>query len=293
MPIHSWINFLPGDMPEYARLLRLDRPIGIGLLLCPCLWSLTLASQGVPAVKWMIIFTFGAFFTRSAGCVFNDIVDHKIDQRVLRTQKRPLAAGTRSLAQAKGCFIVCISLACGLLLFLPMKARLVAPVALVMMTIYPFVKRVSYYPQFFLGMVFNLGVFMAWMSVHDGLSSGPFWIYGASIVWTVIYDTVYAHQDREDDQKIGMKSTALKWKDHTKSVLYVLHGLMVMLLMGATQHFSGLSYGIFIGISLLMGAVLYKTNLNISQSCLKYFKLNFLYGLGVWGVKIWEFEILS
>lgn len=205
----NWVDrHAPLALRPYLRLARMDRPIGAWLLLWPCWWSLALAAGG-----WRLggLFALGAVVMRGAGCTFNDIADRDLDARVARTAHRPLPGGAVSLTAAW----VFLFLQCGigLLILLTFNrfAILLGVASLVPVAIYPFMKRITYWPQLFLGVAFNWGALLGWAAVTGGLALPPILLYLGGVFWTLGYDTIYALQDREDDALIGVKSTALKF----------------------------------------------------------------------------------
>ncbi len=207
------------------RLARLNRSRVVWLYLLPAWWGLALASPGMPPLSLLILFTLGAFLMRSAGCVYNDMVDHKIDRQVARTASRPIAAGEVSLTQA-GLFLgLLLSGAAGVLFCLPFPAILTGFLALGLTLLYPWMKRITHWPQLFLGFPFNMGLIMGWFSLQPRLSFTPLLFYGGAIFWTLGYDTIYALQDAKDDPKAGVKSTALLVGSRPKLFLSGVYGL--------------------------------------------------------------------
>ena len=216
-----------------AALIRLTNQSGTWLLMLPVLWALVMASRGRPAPSLLLIFAVGSFLMRSAGVIFNDIADRKIDRQVARTSVRPLASGTVSVpvAVATGCALV--SLAAVVALTLNPFALLLSPVALALALLYPFAKRVIALPQAILGVAFGWGVVMAWAAVRDSLETPVWLLYGATICWAVGYDTIYSLQDREDDARIGIKSAALLFGRQAWLAVGIALGAMLALLGGA------------------------------------------------------------
>ena len=217
---HDWVErFLPRAMRPYARLSRLDRPIGTWLLLLPCWWSVSMATLaqggGVPSLWYLLLFAIGAIAMRGAGCTYNDIVDRDFDAKVARSQSRPIPSGQVSVAQAWA-FLVAQCLT-GLVVLLQFNsfAIMVGLGSLLIVAAYPFMKRITYWPQFVLGLAFNWGALMGWAVVLGEISLPAVLLYVGGILWTLAYDTIYAHQDKEDDVMIGLKSTALKFGETT------------------------------------------------------------------------------
>ena len=199
----------------FFHLIRLSNQTGTLLLLLPCLWALVLASQGNPDPALLVVFILGAFLMRSAGVVMNDLADRSIDRQVQRTQQRPLASGALSSKQGVWVALVLLSLAAGLLLFLNPLAASLSPIAFFLAAIYPFSKRLIHVPQFILGVAFGWGTVMAWAAVRNQLEIPMWLIFASTIFWAIAYDTIYALQDREDDRRIGVKSSAILFGAYT------------------------------------------------------------------------------
>jgi 4-hydroxybenzoate polyprenyltransferase len=194
--------------PEYKQLMRLDKPIGIYLLLWPTAWALWLAADGFPGWTMLGVFGLGVVLMRSAGCVINDYADRNFDGAVERTKQRPLAAGRVSSTEALQLFALLLALSASLLLFLNWQTVLLSGVAVLLAAIYPFMKRVTNLPQVVLGAAFSWGMPMSFMALQGQLPLLVWVLYCANLLWTVAYDTFYAMVDQEDDVKIGVKSTA-------------------------------------------------------------------------------------
>lgn len=201
--------FTHKPMGPYLRLMRLDRPIGMWLCLLPALWGLLLGAPHIP-YRSIVIFVLGAILVRGAGCTINDIWDRHIDQAVARTKSRPLAQQDLSLFAALLWFVAQGIAALTLLIFLPSPLLWVAIVLALLIVVYPLMKRYTYWPQIFLGLVFNGGLIMGWLVHHGAINLGISIIYIGCVLWTLGYDTIYAFQDIDDDQKVGIKSAALK-----------------------------------------------------------------------------------
>ena len=229
----NWVDArAPQSWRPYLRLARADRPIGVWLLLWPCWWSLALAGihDGAPYPDpwYLALFAIGAIAMRGAGCVWNDIVDKDIDARVARTRSRPIPSGQVTLRQAQ-IFMVALSLA-GLAVLLQFNrfSILLGLASLGVVATYPFMKRFTYWPQAVLGLAFSWGALMGWAAVMGELSLAPLLLYGGAVAWTIGYDTIYAHQDKEDDALLGLKSTALKFGPATKHWLSLFYTLAVL-----------------------------------------------------------------
>ncbi|BBN06972.1 4-hydroxybenzoate polyprenyltransferase [Marchantia polymorpha subsp. ruderalis] len=219
----DWIQILlPKKLHPFAHLARLDRPIGTWLLAWPCFWSICLAAPAgsFPDLKLMSLFGLGAILLRGAGCTVNDLLDSDIDGKVERTRDRPLASGALTTYQGVG-FLGCqLLLGLGVLLQLNDFSRILGASSLLLVGTYPLMKRWTFWPQAFLGLTFNWGALLGWAAVHGGLDPSVILpLYASGISWTLVYDTIYAHQDKEDDLKVGVLSTALRFGDSTKTWL--------------------------------------------------------------------------
>jgi len=221
----------------YFRLMRLDKPIGIYLLLWPTLWALFLAKRGIPDMDLLIIFTLGVILMRSAGCVINDFADRKIDKFVMRTKDRPLTSGEVSEKGALILFSFLILMSFGLVLMTNFLTVQLSIVAVFLATLYPFVKRWSNLPQFVLGSAFAMSVPMAFSATLDEVPFSAWLVFLATVIWTVIYDTIYAMVDREDDLKINVKSTAILFGKYDLIIIFLLHLLLIVILVMISQEF--------------------------------------------------------
>lgn len=215
------------QLGHYLVLMRLDRPIGIWLLMWPTLWALWLAGDGHPDGRLFLIFTFGVIIMRSAGCVLNDFVDRNIDPYVERTRNRPIPSGAVAPLEALALFVALGLIAVGLAALLNRQAQLLAMIAAGLTIIYPFVKRYISIPQFFLGAAFGWAVPMAFAAQTGGTPQLAWLLFGAALIWATIYDTFYAMVDRDDDLKIGVKSTATMFGELD---LFVVGGLQLLML---------------------------------------------------------------
>lgn len=214
---------------NYARLMRLDKPIGIWLLLWPTLWALWLAGDGHPDGGLFVVFVLGVIVMRSAGCVLNDFADRNIDPYVERTRDRPIASGAVAPAEAITLFVFLGLVAIGLAAMLNRPAQLLAVVGAGLTIVYPFVKRFVSVPQFVLGAAFGMAVPMAFAAETGSVPQLAWLVFASALVWAVIYDTFYAMVDREDDRRIGVKSTAILFGDQD---LFVIAGLQLVMLTG-------------------------------------------------------------
>jgi 4-hydroxybenzoate polyprenyltransferase len=215
------------QLRNYGRLMRVDKPIGFWLLLWPTLWGLWLAGEGNPDQGLFAVFVAGVFVMRSAGCVFNDYVDRKIDPYVERTRTRPIPSGAVMPGEALVLFVALGLIAVGLATMLNQPARLLAIVGAALTIAYPFIKRIVSIPQFVLGAAFGWAVPMAFAAQTGGTPELAWLVFGVALIWAVVYDTFYAMVDREDDRKIGIKSTALLFGDMD---LFVIAGLQALML---------------------------------------------------------------
>ncbi len=223
------ISTLTAQLADYGRLMRFDKPIGTYLLLWPTLWALWIAAEGFPDERVFLIFVLGVVMMRAAGCIINDFADRKIDALVERTKDRPLATGKISTLEALSLFCMLISLAFFLVLLTNMLTISLAVIALVLASTYPFMKRYTYLPQVVLGAAFSMSIPMAFAAQTGSVPPYVWLIYSANLIWTVAYDTIYAMVDREDDLKIGVKSTAILFGDADKVIIFALQMLMLLI----------------------------------------------------------------
>jgi len=230
----NWVDGIaPSWLRPYLRLARLDRPIGSWLLLIPCWWSVGLAAvhAGTQVNAWhAVLFLIGAFAMRGAGCTWNDIVDRDLDRRVERTRSRPIPSGQVTLKAAAAFLALQALIGLAVLLQFNRLTIYVGFASLGVVAVYPFMKRITYWPQIVLGLAFSWGALMGWPALLDRLGLPAFLLYAGAISWVIGYDTIYAHQDREDDALIGIKSTALLFNEHTKPMLAVFYALAVILI---------------------------------------------------------------
>ncbi|MAE50375.1 MAG: 4-hydroxybenzoate octaprenyltransferase [Micavibrio sp.] len=229
------MRFLPEKLRPYALLMRLDRPIGWWLLLLPGWWSIALASGGISGMdahKWvlMTLFLIGAVAMRGAGCVVNDLWDRHIDKLVERTRGRPLASGMVSVKQGFAFLGGLLFVGACILLSLSEKAIILGFAVLPLIALYPYMKRITYWPQLFLGITFNFSALIGWAAVHNEISAAPVLLYLGGIFWTIGYDTIYAHQDKEDDVMAGVKSTALKFGRNSKRLVFCVYLMAIVLI---------------------------------------------------------------
>lgn len=208
------------SLSPYIALTRLDKPIGILLLLWPCLWGIGLASGNAwPDARLILLFTLGAIIMRSAGCVVNDMADRNFDGKVTRTKTRPLVSGALSMKQASLTLAILLAIALLIVLQLPTICFYMALAVLPLVAAYPFMKRITWWPQAFLGITFNSGALFGWAAVTGTIETPAIFLYVAGIFWTLGYDTIYAHQDKDDDALIGVKSTARKLGTYNRAAI--------------------------------------------------------------------------
>lgn len=270
-------------MVVYAQLMRLHKPIGILLLLWPALWSLWLAAGGIPRWDLIVIFTLGVIFMRSAGCVINDYADRKIDGHVARTRDRPLATGTVSSREALGLFAVLCLLAFGLVLLTNTLTIQLALGGLLLATSYPFMKRHTHLPQVVLGAAFAWSIPMAFAAQRGTLSQELWLVYLAVVLWTVVYDTFYAMVDRDDDRRIGVKSTAILFGEQDRIITGFLQGLTIyaLILVGGRFELGKIYYS---SLAIAAGFFVYQQYLirfRERDACFKAFLNNHWVGMVV------------
>jgi 4-hydroxybenzoate polyprenyltransferase len=234
----NWVDTLaPAWLRPYLRLARPDRPIGSWLLLLPCWWSAALAAVAAharaPNLMHLVLFFIGAFAMRGAGCTWNDIVDRDLDGAVERTRSRPIPSGQVSVAQAALFLALQALVGFAVLISFNSFTVMLGIASLLIVVVYPFMKRITYWPQIVLGLAFSWGALMGWAGAFGRLDLPALLLYAGSISWVIGYDTIYAHQDREDDALIGIKSTALLFGDRTKPMLALFYGVAVILIAAA------------------------------------------------------------
>jgi 4-hydroxybenzoate polyprenyltransferase len=230
----NWVDTLaPVWSRPYLRLARLDRPIGSWLLLLPCWWSSALAAvaahKAAPSLVHLALFFVGAFAMRGAGCTWNDIVDRDLDASVERTRSRPIPSGQVSVVQAAVFLVLQALIGFAVLTSFNTFTIALGIASLAIVAVYPFMKRITYWPQTVLGLAFSWGALMGWAGAFGRLDVPAVLLYAGSIAWVIGYDTIYAHQDREDDALIGIKSTALLFGARTKPMLALFYALAVIL----------------------------------------------------------------
>jgi 4-hydroxybenzoate polyprenyltransferase len=233
-PPGNWVDRLaPPAAKPYLRLARFDRPIGAWLLLFPAWWSQALAEVSLgrpyPDLWYLFLFLLGAFIMRGAGCTYNDIVDRDYDARVARTAARPIPSGQVTVVEAFMFLAVLCAAGFVILLQFNVFTIVLGAASLLLIAVYPFAKRFTFWPQLVLGLTFKWGALVGWAAVTGSLSLAALSLYAGSVLWTIGYDTIYAHQDKEDDELVGLKSTALKFGTATPRWLFLLYTGAVLL----------------------------------------------------------------
>ena len=264
----------------YIRLMRLDKNTGTWLLLLPCWWSICLVRLDI---KLMVLFAIGAVFMRGAGCLINDIFDHKIDAQVERTKNRPLANGDLTLRQAIVFLVFLLLCSLAVLLQLPQPAIILGIASLPLVAIYPLMKRITWWPQAFLGLTFNWGALVGGAAANEKNTSASLWLYAAGFFWTLGYDTIYAHQDKRGDANIGVRSTALLLGERSKAWIYAWYTLTILGLAAAGLA-ADLSYPFYIMLlpaAAFLGLQVRKWHPDDPDDCLKRFKSNVTFGIMV------------
>jgi 4-hydroxybenzoate polyprenyltransferase len=290
----NWVDGLaPAVTRPYLRLARLDRPIGSWLLLMPCWWSAGLAgmqADRLPSLWHIVLFFIGAFAMRGAGCTWNDLVDRDLDTKVERTRSRPIPSKQVTVAQATVFMLAQASIGFLVLVQFNRFTVMTGLASLSVIAIYPFMKRITYWPQIVLGLAFSWGALMGWPAAFGRLDWQPLVLYAGSISWVIGYDTIYAHQDREDDLTIGIKSTALLFGERTQPILASFYAGAVLLIGTAGLMAGG-------GLIFLLGLIAFAAHLawqvmrldiNDSAHCLMLFKSNRDAGLILFGAMLLE-----
>ncbi|WP_032092455.1 MULTISPECIES: 4-hydroxybenzoate octaprenyltransferase [Pasteurellaceae] len=270
-------------LTAYAQLMRLDKPIGTLLLLWPTLWALFLAAKSLPDLSVLLIFILGVIFMRAAGCVINDYADRHIDGQVKRTSQRPLATGSATPQEAKMLFILLVLCAFVLVLFLNYYAIALSVIAVLLAFIYPFMKRYTHLPQFFLGAAFGWSIPMAYGAVLERLPAECWLLFIANLAWTVAYDTQYAMVDRDDDLRIGVKSTAILFAQYDNKIIALLQFIALSALI-AVGYLAGLAQGYFILLFFAALFFIYQCKLTKNRTredCFKAFLNNNYFGMTV------------
>lgn len=268
------------------RLARLDRPIGTWLLLLPCWWSMALATASGPLPAWpnpwyLLLFAVGASVMRGAGCTWNDITDREFDAQVARTATRPIPSGEVSVRGAMIFLMLQMLLGLAVLVSFNPFAIAVGAASLLLIFPYPFMKRATWWPQAWLGLTFNWGALVGWAAVAGSLSPAPLLMYAAGFFWTLGYDTIYAHQDKEDDALIGVKSSARRLGGRTRPFLFLFYGVTVILLT-ASGWAAGMAWPFYVGLAAAALQLTWQAaevDIDSPQDCLAKFKSNKWFGL--------------
>ncbi|MFN7102457.1 MAG: 4-hydroxybenzoate octaprenyltransferase [Pseudorhizobium sp.] len=285
-PSNNWVyRVLPRSAWPYAQLARWDRPIGWQLLMWPCFWSSALAANRAADLEalsvglfvfHLFLFFAGSVAMRGAGCTYNDLVDQEIDNEVARTRSRPLPSGRVTRFEAKT--FLALQALVGLLVLIQFNgfAIILGILSLAIVAIYPFAKRFTDWPQFFLGLAFSWGGLMGWAGMFGNLSWAPVLLYIGAVAWTIGYDTIYAHQDKEDDALVGVRSTARLFGENTKAWLVGLYGLTLLLLLIA---YAAAGVGVVAYLGLILAALMFawqivKLDIDDADQCLSLFKSN-------------------
>ena len=273
----DWVErWLPPYARPYARLARLDRPIGTWLLLFPGWWGLALAARRWPDPALLALFALGALVMRGAGCTFNDIADRHYDGQVARTRLRPLPSGAVTVPRAAGFLVLQLALGAAVLFSLNRISIVLGLAVLALIGTYPFMKRVTYWPQVFLGLNFNWGALIGWAAITGALGRPALLLYLGGIFWTIGYDTIYAHQDKEDDALIGVKSSALALGEHTRPWLFAFYAAAV-LLWGLAGRAAGLGGWFWAGLAAAASQLAWqaaRVDIDRAADCLAKFRSN-------------------
>lgn len=267
----------------YHRLMRTDKPIGALLLLWPTLWALWVATPGVPPLGILVVFIAGVWLMRAAGCVVNDYADRKFDGHVKRTANRPLPSGAVSEKEARNLFIVLVLLAFVLVLTLNLMTILLSVAALALAWTYPFMKRYTHLPQVVLGAAFGWSIPMAFAAVSESVPLSCWLMFLANILWAVAYDTLYAMVDRDDDVKIGIKSTAILFGRHDKLIVGILQ-VLVLALMATVGWLNGLGWAFYASVAVAGALFIWQQKLVVHRdrdACFKAFLNNNYVGLAL------------
>ncbi|HEX3953919.1 MAG TPA: 4-hydroxybenzoate octaprenyltransferase [Stellaceae bacterium] len=279
--VGDWVErWLPGWAEPYARLARLDRPIGTWLLLFPGWWGIALAGPKWPNPVLLLLFAIGAVAMRGAGCTLNDIADRDYDGQVARTRLRPLPSGRVTVLQAVAFMAAQLAVGAVILLSLNRASITLGLSVLVLIGTYPFMKRITYWPQLFLGLNFNWGALIGWAAVTGSLGWPPLLLYAGGIFWTLGYDTIYAHQDKEDDARIGVKSSALALGPRTRPFLYLFYA-MAAALWGAAGMAAGLGALFWVALAAALAQLFWQaTRVDTEDAidCLAKFRSNRVVG---------------
>jgi len=287
-PLGNWVDrYAPPSTRPYLRLARLDRPIGFWLLLLPCWWSVGLAevtlNQPYPNPWLLTLFALGALLMRASGCAYNDYVDRNYDARSARTASRPIPSGQVTPAEALAFAAVCAL--GGLMVLVQFNAFTIklGAASLLLVALYPFTKRFTYWPQLILGLAFNWGALVGWSAVMGSIGVPAFLLYFGSVLWTIGYDTIYAHQDREDDLMLGLRSTAIRFGDNTKTWVGAFYAgaVVLWLLAGFLAGTHLIYFTAVVLVSLQMAWQVTTLDTSDGANCLRRFRSNRDVGLAI------------
>ena len=274
-------------MKKYSQLLRLEQPVGFFLLMLPCFWGVLAASNSYQHlwsnIYLFLIFAIGSIVMRSAGCIINDFFDKDLDKHVSRTSQRPLASGAISSFEAFIIFSILNLIGLAILLSLNLLAIIIGLISFVLFIFYPLMKRITYWPQLFLGITFNIGCLIGYAAIENQLNFQIIILYLSGIFWTLGYDTIYAHQDREDDLNIGIKSTAILFGNKTKQWIIIFYSLMVLclILFGLFDDQNIYYFILLIFVSTHLSYQIKRLDIENKDNCLSIFKSNQYLGLMV------------
>ena len=284
----------------FIELTRLNKPIGFMLLFWPCSWGLAYAhfnrsiqDNGDLFLYYLILFFLGSVFMRSAGCIFNDIVDKEFDKKVKRTRSRPIAAGKISVLKSSIYVLILCLLAFLVLIQFNFLTIALGLASMLLAFSYPFMKRITYWPQLFLGLTFNWGIIMSWTSVTNSIGIEPIILYIAAIFWTLGYDTIYGLQDINDDEIIGVKSTSIKFKNNPKTFVGICYCLCVLFILIMFMKMEINKYLFFLTIPFIYSFIYQVKIFNIKnpKTCLSAFKSNNIFGIFIF-LFIFSFNFL-
>jgi 4-hydroxybenzoate polyprenyltransferase len=277
----NWVDrFAPAAVRPYLRLARLDRPIGSWLLSFPCWWAVSLAGvadrKPDPNIWFLVLFMAGAFLMRGSGCAYNDYVDRDIDAKVARTASRPIPSGQVTPQQALGFAVLLACIAFLVLIQFNAFTIWLGIASLAIVAVYPFMKRFTYWPQVVLGLAFNWGALVGWTAIKGSLDWPAILLYAGSVCWTVGYDTIYAHQDKDDDRSLGLKSTALRFGERTPTWIGGFYSAAVLLWLAAGflagAHLIYVTAVVLVSLQLSWQVVTLDTN--DPGNCLRRFRSN-------------------
>ena len=267
-------------LKNFFILIRINKPTGMWLLMFPTFWALIMASEGKVDIQLLILFAFGSFIMRSAGCIINDIIDKKIDSNIVRTKNRPLASGSLNNADALILLIIFLSIGLSILLSLNTNCIILGIAVFPLIIIYPFMKRLIYFPQLILAITFNFGTLIAWTAVAGYIDKKSLILYFSCVFWTLAYDTIYALQDKIDDEKFGIKSLAIYLGKNNKYwiIFFYLCFISGIIYLGITINLNFIFFFLIILFTLKIIFEVIKLDLYQPKNCTRNFQLNSWYG---------------